>query len=248
MSDLPLHEFIPGEKVPNARGRMMILCAAEDCGKPRNAWRHRVPGYQAQAPTRTDYERERRRRRQRERRENAPTRARQAAPFIPNAARDKPAQIWQVELLALALDQAIAAGPEAIGWRVLMRAQATREAIGTVAPRRPPRPAPVTIAQDAPTAPLTAVTGEAHHAPVEPALARARQATKGIRNDRMRALAVRAVTQGAQVRKSGSGHLILSGGPLREPLSISTTGNGLGRGWQNLRASAARKGMDVSGL
>lgn len=85
-------------------------------------------------------------------------------------------------------------------------------------------------------------------APVQTsARARAREVTKGIRNDRVRELATRAVAQGWTPRKTGDGHLRLehAGHP---PLVLSMTGTADGRSWRNARAAARRRGLDVAGL
>lgn len=181
-------------------------------------------------------------------------------PPSPGVRRRVPAHIdvpWEVRLLAIALDRVIAAGPDRVGWRLSIRAADTRKAIENV-----PGAEVVPFLDGEPMPLQTTETTEPGQPPARPAptplpvevrasraeVARVRSTVKGIRSDRYRALVARAILSGAQVEHRGSGHLRVMGGPLTRPLVVSTTSDGGGRTWENLRAQARRAGLDTSGL
>lgn len=166
---------------------------------------------------------------------------------------------WELRLLAIALDRAILAGPDRVGWRPLLRIQDLRKVLEEAG--LPPEPAheltpvpsaagdgesPPAAEDSAPPPPAPQLSAYGHVQ--QSTKARARQATKAIRDPQTRALAVRAVSLGASIRRNGQGHLVLEGGPLRTRLTVSGSSNGRGRAWPNVRAAAKRAGLDVEGL
>lgn len=102
-------------------------------------------------------------------------------------------------------------------------------------------------AEEAPAPVELRVVGRSHQAPVDSTVARARQATKGIRNERVRALATRAIAAGWSPRRDSRDHLRLerAGHP---PIVLSMTAGDDARSWANARAAARRKGLDTAGL
>jgi hypothetical protein len=105
-------------------------------------------------------------------------------------------------------------------------------------------------APEPPTPDLVAAHPEtlAPRTPVPTPDAAAQRLIRGIRDDRTKALARRAVQAGASLSMTGSGHLAIDRGGQR--LVVSTTANGGRRGhsWGNVRAQAKRVGIDVTGL
>ena len=223
------HEFAPsGRSRINARGRALPICL--ECDAPNLSPVHwpKLRGLEI-AP-----------------KSKAKPGARLGRP--PGSRTKRPADThlpWQLRMLAIACDQAMIAGPDVVGWRAFLEAKSLRDSITEM-------PADPIVARELRAVP-TAAEPEIAAQRVEilsvakPTISRARNATKGIRSDRMRALAVRAISLGAQPTRRGD-HLRLTGGPLQAPVTISTTSNGLGRSWLNLKAAAKRAGLDVAGL
>lgn len=238
------HPYIAGIVTKtDARGHLMPLCA--DCQAPQNSPRHRSYAIAGPPPPRPE-------------RVRRPKVSRRAADWHrprPRGRRPKYQEIpWEVRLLAMALDRALGAGPDVLGWRAAIRAGDLRNALDEIIPRDP-EPEPIAIPEPEPEAP----DPEPEPARIRPSptswaavppsqLARARAQTKGIRSDRFRDLVVRAILQGARIEKRRSGHMLLIGGPLTRPISLSMTSDGGGRTWENLRASARRAGLDTAGL
>lgn len=244
-----------GELRQGPIGRPSKVCAT--CGATRPAHRQRwAPGSR--------------------RRSQAPGGARAPltdSPVRPPEPAPEPPPPIEREVLALilALDTILAEPPDTLPVAAWVRARELRNALPV--PRweplaKPPR-RPRLAAVPPPAAPALEEAnadregwprgggawgnGTAGAAPradrVDPTMARARQATKGIRNDRMRALAARAVAEGWQPRKTGDGHLRLDPpGGTGAPIVLSLTATAAGRGWANAKADAKRRGLDVTGL
>lgn len=165
-----------------------------------------------------------------------------------------------MRLFALAVDRLMAAGPDTAGWRLHLRLADLRRVLEDAGldlePSGPPSPPTIRVpgpgtveapADSQPPAPHPQLLRLASATTSE--LSRARHLTRGIRHGRSRELAIRAVVQGAQLRMTSGGHVLLSGGPLSSPVSIGTTSSGdHARSWANLRADARRKGLDTEGL
>lgn len=215
-----------GEPLVDRRGRIHPTCI--DCGMPQNA-----------------------------RGRHARTRA-AAKPAEPRARAPRPVAVpREIAQLAYALDAVLALPSDVAGWRLLVRAQETRAAIAGVPelasakpdaePEPEPEPGPTTRAAapavDVPPVELAPRLVDT----VEPsAVARARQLTRGVRDERARELAVRAVVAGWHLRRrGGGGHWLLECGDKRIALQQSY---GDRRSWLNLRAAARRHGLDVEGL
>lgn len=141
----------------------------------------------------------------------------------------------EVRMLALALDAVLDMPLDAVGWRVHLRANDLRTAITDIP--RDPDPHPVEIPQ-----PVDMPVAKTHQSPVR---ARARSSTKAIANEKMRAVATRAVEHGWRLAKTGSGHYRLE----KEGKSLifaATTGDA--RAWRNFRALAKRHGINVEDI
>lgn len=252
-----VHPFTAsGATRPAKDGRTITLCT---CGQGRNSPRHRVDreavAWHELPPKRRTYT-------------PAVTPSLSTAPgMVPLEALPPlaapPAAVRRDHLaLALALDAVLAADTltaSAMVYAVALRGDLGVPRFQEVDRRRRPRPErenapspapPEREALLAPPPPDPAPVyqnGRTHTAPVDPAVARARAATKGIRNDKARALATRAVAAGWTPRRTGDGHLRLEREGL-PPIVVSTTMTGDARAWRNLRASAKRAGLDVAGL
>jgi hypothetical protein len=219
------HELVwEGDVKVDARGRRLKICAA--CGKIAVGQTH-TPLPKAK--------------RESDNQKLGREKAREAINYLHTP--------WEVRLLAIALDRAIAAGPDVLGWRLAMRAADCRRTIDL-----PPELEPEMMVVPQESIAQQEVDNYQYRRPrsytevTQSALSRARQTTKGIKHDSMRELATRAVSLGAQLRKGRGGHIILSGGPLNAQLVFSGTSDGSARAWENLRAEAKRRGLDVSGL
>lgn len=269
------HDFVSGDEVVTAsNGRRIPACA--HCGKAKNSQRHRAykpmrgrhgrsgpveivrAGTPYTPPVTPPL--------------SPPERA-PLSPLIPLSALpplEAPPEFVHAGALALALaldsvldavDQAFLT-PPAIAYAVALRAT-----LGVPRFRREEAPRLVAVEEVPEDRPKVAVTERltAYQAPLDvdrvrgvpwaprpkakdrPEVSRARAATKGIRNDRMRALATRAIADGWVPRHMGDGHLRLEHAG-QAPLTISTTANGAARGWHNVRSAARRRGIDVADL
>ena len=250
------HAFVSGPDVVTAsNGRRIPQCAT--CGKAKNSQRHRAyrPLVKRQgkaAPVLVEsppY--------------TPPVTPSVSVPpgMVPMSAlpplEDPPEYVHAGALaLALALD-AVLDSEDGAGLSVTATVYATglRSMLGV--PRfRATRLAAVEVVPDRPKlatrdVDLSAVAGvpwaARPKAKDRPEVSRARAATKGIRNDKMRALATRAIASGWTPRHMGDGHLRLERAG-QAPLTISTTANGAARGWHNVRSAARRRGIDVADL
>jgi hypothetical protein len=73
---------------------------------------------------------------------------------------------------------------------------------------------------------------------------------RAFRSGRVRQLFERAMEAGWSWRRTGGGHIIIDSPGQAHHVSLSTTmsDRGLGRGWENTKAEAKRKGLDIAGL
>lgn len=142
----------------------------------------------------------------------------------------------EVRMLALALDAVLALPPDVIGWRVSLRANDLRSAITDVP--REVEPVLVTVPKPVPDMPVA----RTHTSPVR---ARARSSTKGIANEKMRAVATRAIEHGWQLAKTGSGHYRLEKEGKSLIFAATTSDN---RAWRNFRSLAKRHGINVEDI
>src|SRR5262245_60381473 len=150
--------------------------------------------------------------------------------------------------LALAVDRILALPADLVGWRLRLRLADIRPLLNV--PEFPVLAGPevATSPSDPEAPPPTLVAARPALAPRPVAItpgSRALSIVRGIRSERIRSLARRAIEQGWDVDLTGSGHLRLSKGS--QVIIGSGTGD-RGRGYANLRAEAKRRGMDVSGL
>lgn len=156
-------------------------------------------------------------------------------------AKTKPTIAREVRLLALALEGVLDLPMDTLGWSIFMRALDLRKAIPIPfdPQSRPldetpkPRPTPIVVSE----LPVERLSG--------PVRARAKTATKGIRDKRMREIATRAVAQGWTLRATGGGHYQLWQGDKAIVFSGTPSDH---RAWLNVKARAKRAGIDVSDL
>lgn len=254
------HEFVAGETKPyGPAGRLYPLCAV--CDRPQNAPRHRSDESRLRTSRAISAAAGRRAIGAKYDRIVAgavratdPGRADQGGPHptpiqTPTRVHRERISVPAAELaaLALAIDGVLALPVDRVPWKLRLRLGEARPLIDI--PTFPSL-ASTAFEEPIPDAPSeTILDALPQLRPVERspvALQSASALIRGIRNDRMRNLARRAISTGWQPAMTGSGHLALTRGQRR--LVISTTSSGAGRGWQNLRADAKRLGIDVSGL
>ena len=175
------------------------------------------------------------------------------------AARPRPTKITppaaEIAMVALAIDRLLAMPEEAVDVRLRMRLSSARELLAC-----PPFPTmdvrltdpvdPLVQADDDdPLAAPSIVATFAPRRPLEPDRAIGqRSVVAGIRSDKYRELARRALQAGFTAHKTGSGHLSLDKGGTRIILSMTAETGRRGHSWGNARAEAKRAGIDVTGL
>jgi hypothetical protein len=153
-------------------------------------------------------------------------------------------------MVALAIDRLLALPADLVDWRLRTRLESARDLIPVpVFPTLDVRLTPEVEDETETETPERASQPRPRPIPLptaQPAIVRGILA--GIRNDRARELVKRAVASGFSASKTGSGHVALDKGSTR--LIVSTTSNDgrMGHGWGNLRATAKRAGIDVTGL
>ena len=219
-----VHPFVLGGPTkPDKRGRTLQLCGDPSCRSTANSPKHRTGVRLAR-------------------------RLGAASPKNPTPRPRAAATVAPAEYVAAAItmDAILALPHDVVPWRLRMRLQAAREDLPVptyptlyVAPEPEPEEAPAVVEVPEEEAPR-----------VRPV---ARDATmagilRGIRNDRYRSLARRAVDTGWDLSMTGSGHARLSRGDRVLILSTTAGDARMGHSWGNLRAQAKRSGIDVTGL
>jgi hypothetical protein len=221
-----------------AKGTSATWLACAVCGKDRRAHPRRTPAQMAAAA--------------------APSAAPELVradppPESATAVRTQRAasKLPAAELVALAIgvDRILALPVDAVGWKLRVRLTAVRELL-----RVPVYPTMdvAEVGQADPAPPdreLVARIPELRQRSVPVASdAQTQRLIRGIRDDRTKVLARRAVAAGGSLSMTGSGHLAIDLGSQR--IIVSTTQNGGRRGhsWGNVRATAKRAGIDVSGI
>jgi hypothetical protein len=153
---------------------------------------------------------------------------------------------------ALAIDRILALPADLVGWRLRLRLADVRPllgvpdypVLGTPAPDHPgvepdPEAPPPSLLEDRPAL---------RPKVLEPAATTAALGIiRGIRSDRIKSLARRALDQGWDVSMTGGGHVRLAKGS-QVIIASGSAETGSGHGWGNLRAQARRSGLDVTGL
>jgi hypothetical protein len=239
-----LHAFVANGEHIDARGRHHPICG--ECGKAQQSKRHIRAStngtHQEEAP-RTGV--------------GIPVMAGSPLPDSRPKARPKPIHEYPREViqLAYALDAAIDLPVGAFEWRSRLRAVELRATIdfvpksGGEAWRQPTdseRSTGKPVAAPPVDEELLKPLPEARIERVEPSVrSRARAMTKSIKDHRHRELATRAVTDGWNLKRTGSGHWRLEKGD--QALVFAQTGSDH-RGWLNCRARARRLGIDTEGL
>lgn len=147
----------------------------------------------------------------------------------------------EVRMLALALDAVLDAPIDNIGWRVYIRSLDLRKAIPI---DRDADSKPIEQIEK-PLPPPEDVSNLHYTAPPAPVRARASAATKGIRDDRMREIANRAIADGWIGSRTGSGHYRLTKGGQAIVIGMNVSDN---RAWKNAKAKARQLGINVEGL
>lgn len=226
------HPFEPGQGVMvTSGGKLMPTC--NRCQKAKNSPRHRV---------------------NREDHVSLPRPSVLSHPRQPATARRAgvkalpPAELVE---LAIAVDRVLALPELAVSWRLRHRAGELRELLDV--PSYPVLwgPDAVEAEPDPDSPPVVAIAAVPALArrPQEPAKGVGQSGiVKGIRNDRVRKLATRAIESGFVASHTGGGHIALDKGDTRLILSTTANGSRMGHGWMNLRASAKRAGINVEGL
>ena len=178
-----------------------------------------------------------------------------AAPAPPRApVGRKAATLPAAELVAIAvaIDRVLAMPGDAVGWRLRMRLDEARKLLNV--PDYPTLDAAQVreVDPEPPTPDLIERRpGLAPRAPVATGDAQAQAIIRGIRSERIKTLAKRALAAGYVLEMTGSGHLaIASASDGRRLMVVSTTAADSRRGhtWGNVRAQAKRVGIDVTGL
>jgi hypothetical protein len=158
----------------------------------------------------------------------------------------------EMVVLAVAIDAVLALPSDVVRTSLRVRLESARAAIDvpvlpTLAPQPDPEPDAEPSGVGGPTVDGSGdQPGPSTRSRPEAPPTAARTMVRGIRNDRVRKLVLRAVGDGWTPRRTGSGHVALDKGDSTLILSASATGNA--RSWQNARAEAKRHGIDVRGL
>lgn len=155
----------------------------------------------------------------------------------------------ELVLAALTIDRLLALPDDLVDWRLRTRLQGARDLIAIpVFPTLDVRLTPEVV-DETETPPVDNVEVNRTAVPITPAPAIAiRGILAGIRNDRIRELVKRASADGWTVGKTGSGHVSIAKGKQRMILSTTSNDGRMGHGWGNVRATAKRVGLDVTGL
>jgi hypothetical protein len=229
-----------GRRVVDTAGHSWAVCA--ECGKDRRSHPRRSPTPRqdaAQAPQLALVA-------------SAGQSNGSAAPAPSHTPRRAASKLPAAELvgLAIALDRVLGLPIDLVGWRLRMRLADVR-ALLTI-PEYPTLDVAELPGEVDPTPPTpTQVERHPQLAPrvQAPTVDTATQALiRGIRDDRVTALARRAYQAGARLSMTGSGHLAIDAGGQRLVVSTTMSSGRRGHSWGNVRAAAKRAGIDVTGL
>jgi hypothetical protein len=237
------HRFDPSTTVVirDARGHATPACLA--CGKAKRATEHGGLSNPLPALSPADPVPARLRALP-----SPPANGTKAAPVrvAPTKIAPPPAELTMV---ALAIDRLLALPDDLVDWRLRTRLTSARELVAVpVFPTLDVRLTPeVADAAEVPPDDNLVVSRAPTALPAAPAIV-ARGILAGIRNDRIRELVKRAAADGWEVGKTGSGHISIAKGKQRMILSTTSNDGRLGHNWGNVRATAKRAGLDVSGL
>ena len=251
------HPFVDsGHKHVAPDGRRFALCAAcggvkrwaaHHGGSKAKAGGHRPADYYRKAKARPFTRPDSHEWKQLQPASIPPAREERPTPPVPIAPAPPAPKVhpWQLYALEAALDAAMTKADdlEAVTvQRVVELQRAIRSELHPSTLRRRPEvmpdPDPVPAPATFPTVqPLpTGAGGESR-----------RRIIAGIRNDKLRKLAVRALESAWQPKVLGSGHLRLTS-PEGGAIVLSMTSDGGGRAYANAKAQAKRSGLDTAGL
>lgn len=251
LAALGAHAFDPApttEATPRDKGGK-LLRSCRVCGRPGRGSGHRLAGLTGEARAL------RARRPPREPgappeprpRVAPPARAEARRPEAPQKRRSRRIPARELVVLAGAIDAILELPIDAVGWRLRLRLADIRPILGV---ETHPTLRYDSSAQPEPEPPSPALLERLpglQPPVVESPRAASLSILTGIRDDKVKALARRAIEDGWEARKTMGGHLALDRGEKTVIISTTVRG-GAGHSWGNIRAEAKRHGIDVSGL